>query len=180
MAIISSKQPTPDADGQERDDKLPLETANDGNKQLPAKTRKRKEQQLPLEIAKDAAGTDAVGTDDSNIKPARSASLLQPNSQPEERGKQEERLRPQRLAEYVGQKDLKEILDIAIRAAKARNETLDHLLLYGPPGLGKTTMSLILATEMGVNCKITSAPALERPKDIVGLLVNLQPGDVLF
>ena len=180
MAIISSKQPTPDADGQERDDKLPLETANDGNKQLPAKTRKRKEQQLPLEIAKDAAGTDAVGTDDSNIKPARSASLLQPNSQPEERGKQEERLRPQRLAEYVGQKDLKEILDIAIRAAKARHETLDHLLLYGPPGLGKTTMSLILATEMGVNCKITSAPALERPKDIVGLLVNLQPGDVLF
>ena len=180
MAIISSKQPTPDADGQERDDMLPLDTANDGNKQLSAKTRKRKEQQLPLEIAKDAADTDAAGTDDSNIKPARSASLLQPNSQPEERGKQEERLRPQRLAEYVGQKDLKEILDIAIRAAKARNETLDHLLLYGPPGLGKTTMSLILATEMGVNCKITSAPALERPKDIVGLLVNLQPGDVLF
>ena len=100
MAIISSKQPTPDADGQERDDKLPLDTANDGTKQLPAKTRKRKEQQLPLEIAKDAAGTDAAGkdaagTDDSNIKPARSASLLQPNSQPEERGKQEERLRPQ-------------------------------------------------------------------------------------
>ncbi len=181
MAIISSKQPTPDADGQERDDVLPLETADGGSKELPAKTRKRKqEQQLPLEINKDAAGNDATGTDDSNIKPARSASLLQPNSQPEERGKQEERLRPQRLAEYVGQKDLKEILDIAIRAAKARHETLDHLLLYGPPGLGKTTMSLILATEMGVNCKITSAPALERPKDIVGLLVNLQPGDVLF
>lgn len=108
------------------------------------------------------------------------ADLLQPEAEPEERGKQEERLRPQRLAEYVGQKDLKEILDIAIRAAKARSETLDHLLLYGPPGLGKTTMSLILATEMGVQCKITSAPALERPKDIVGLLVNLQPGDVLF
>ncbi|MBW4471397.1 MAG: Holliday junction branch migration DNA helicase RuvB [Stenomitos rutilans HA7619-LM2] len=109
-----------------------------------------------------------------------SEDLLQPEAEPEERGKQEERLRPQRLAEYVGQKDLKEILDIAIRAAKARSETLDHLLLYGPPGLGKTTMSLILATEMGVKCKITSAPALERPKDIVGLLVNLQPGDVLF
>lgn len=108
------------------------------------------------------------------------ASLLKPEAAPEERSKQEEHLRPQRLAEYVGQKDLKEILDIAIRAAKARKETLDHLLLYGPPGLGKTTMSLILATEMGVNCKITSAPALERPKDIVGLLVNLQPGDVLF
>ena len=111
---------------------------------------------------------------------AVATSLLQPEAAPEERGKQEERLRPQRLVEYVGQRDLKEILDIAIRAAKARKETLDHLLLYGPPGLGKTTMSLILATEMGVNCKITSAPALERPKDIVGLLVNLQPGDVLF
>ena len=124
---------------------------------------------LPLEAAIEAAP----------VKPA-DPSLLQPEAAPEERGKQEERLRPQRLAEYVGQKDLKEILDIAIRAAKARKETLDHLLLYGPPGLGKTTMSLILATEMGVNCKITSAPALERPKDIVGLLVNLQPGDVLF
>ena len=72
------------------------------------------------------------------------------------------------------------MLDIAIRAAKGRNETLDHLLLYGPPGLGKTTMSLILAEEMGVACKITSAPALERPRDIVGLLNGLEPGDVLF
>ncbi len=72
------------------------------------------------------------------------------------------------------------MLDIAIRAAKSRNEVLDHLLLYGPPGLGKTTMAMILAAEMGVNYKITSAPALERPRDIVGLLVNLKPGDVLF
>jgi Holliday junction DNA helicase RuvB len=98
----------------------------------------------------------------------------------DEYGKQEEKLRPQRLSEYVGQKDLKEVLDIAIKAAQGRQEPLDHLLLYGPPGLGKTTMSLILAAEMGVNCKITTAPALERPRDIVGLLVNLQPGDVLF
>lgn len=113
-------------------------------------------------------------------RPAASKSLLQPSSQPEEYGKQEEGLRPQRLVEYIGQKDLKEVLDIAIRAAKARGETLDHLLLYGPPGLGKTTMSLILASEMEVNCKITSAPALERPRDIMGLLVNLQPGDILF
>ena len=72
------------------------------------------------------------------------------------------------------------MLDIAIKAAKARGETLDHLLLYGPPGLGKTTMALILASYMGVNCKITSAPALERPRDIMGLLVSLKPGDILF
>jgi len=106
--------------------------------------------------------------------------LLHANAKPEEYGQQEERLRPHKLAEYVGQKDLKEVLDIAIRAAKARQETLDHLLLYGPPGLGKTTLSLILAEEMKVGCKITTAPALERPRDIVGLLVSLQPGDLLF
>jgi Holliday junction DNA helicase RuvB len=106
--------------------------------------------------------------------------LLKPEVDVDELGKQEESLRPQKLADYIGQKALKEVLDIAIRAAQARKETLDHLLLYGPPGLGKTTMSLILAAEMGVGCKITTAPALERPRDIVGLLVNLQPGDILF
>ncbi len=106
--------------------------------------------------------------------------LLQPQAAPDEQTALEESIRPQRLAEYIGQKDLKEVLDIAIKAAKGRGETLDHLLLYGPPGLGKTTMSLILATEMGVSCKITSAPALERPRDIVGLLVNLKLGDILF
>jgi holliday junction DNA helicase RuvB len=93
---------------------------------------------------------------------------------------QEETLRPSSIAEYIGQKDLKGVLDIAIQAAKVRGESLDHLLFYGPPGLGKTTMSLILATEMGVSCKITAAPALERPRDIVGLLMGLQPGDILF
>jgi holliday junction DNA helicase RuvB len=93
---------------------------------------------------------------------------------------QEESLRPSSIAEYIGQKDLKGVLDIAIQAAKVRGESLDHLLFYGPPGLGKTTMSLILATEMGVSCKITAAPALERPRDIVGLLMGLQPGDILF
>ena len=89
-------------------------------------------------------------------------------------------IRPQTLDEYIGQKELKKILTIAIAAAKAREESLDHLLLYGPPGLGKTTMSLILASEMGVNCKITAAPALERPRDITGLLIGLKPGDILF
>jgi len=92
----------------------------------------------------------------------------------------EDSLRPQCLKDYIGQSALKEVLDIAIKAAKSRKEPLDHLLLYGPPGLGKTTMALILAQEMGVDCKITTAPALERPRDIAGLLVNLKPGDVLF
>ncbi|MDJ0597618.1 MAG: Holliday junction branch migration DNA helicase RuvB [Crocosphaera sp.] len=92
----------------------------------------------------------------------------------------EESIRPHSFDEYIGQKDLKDVLSIVIQAAKTRNEPMDHLLLYGPPGLGKTTISLILASEMGVNCKITAAPALERPRDITGLLVNLKPGDILF
>lgn len=109
-------------------------------------------------------------------------SLLEAEALPDEAtsNKQEEKIRPQRLAEYIGQKDLKEVLGIAIQAAKSRNEPLDHLLLYGPPGLGKTTMSLILAEEMGVTCKITTAPALEKPRDIVGILAGLKTGDVLF
>ena len=106
--------------------------------------------------------------------------LLQPQPAQDEQGKQEESIRPRAFADYIGQKDLKDVLDIAIKAALARGETLDHLLLYGPPGLGKTTMALILASEMRVDCKITSAPALERPRDIVGLLVSLKPGDILF
>jgi len=108
------------------------------------------------------------------------STLLQPEKRQDEGGAPEDGLRPQRLGDYIGQSSLKEVLDIAIRAAQGRNEPLDHLLLYGPPGLGKTTMALILAQEMGVGCKITTAPALERPRDIAGLLVNLRPGDVLF
>ncbi|NJR70331.1 MAG: Holliday junction branch migration DNA helicase RuvB [Synechococcales cyanobacterium CRU_2_2] len=121
----------------------------------------------------------------TSSKPAqRSSSKLAPELQPEalqeETGRPEESLRPQSIRDYIGQKDLKEVLHIAIQAAKVRGESLDHLLLYGPPGLGKTTMSLVLAREMGVTCKITTAPALERPRDIVGLLISLQPGDLLF
>lgn len=114
-------------------------------------------------------------------KPEQTDALLQPEAVQEEFvGKQDDKLRPQRFDEYIGQRELKEVLDIAIQATKSRQEALDHLLLYGPPGLGKTTISLILAAELGVNCKVTSAPALERPRDIVGLLVNLQPRDILF
>lgn len=124
---------------------------------------------------------DAVpsGNRKSPSAPTRS-DLLEPTAAIDESDKLEEGFRPQRFADYIGQKDLKTVLEIAIKAAKGRGETLDHLLLYGPPGLGKTTMALILASEMGVNCKITAAPALERPRDIVGLLMSLKPGDILF
>ncbi|MBE9223011.1 Holliday junction branch migration DNA helicase RuvB [Cyanobacterium stanieri LEGE 03274] len=106
--------------------------------------------------------------------------ILLPQEIAEDGEQNEDKIRPEKLADYIGQKDLKGVLTIAIAAAKQRQDPLDHILLYGPPGLGKTTMSLILAAEMGVNCKITAAPALERPRDIIGLLVSLQEGDILF
>ena len=111
---------------------------------------------------------------------ARETDLLAADAKPAELSRNEEGLRPAAINDYIGQKALKEVLMIAIQAAKSRQEPLDHLLLYGPPGLGKTTMALILAQEMEVDCKITTAPALERPRDIAGLLVNLKAGDVLF
>ncbi|MBD2535691.1 Holliday junction branch migration DNA helicase RuvB [Nostoc flagelliforme FACHB-838] len=115
-----------------------------------------------------------------SAKAPSTENILKPEAAIDEQEQQEEGIRPHRFADYIGQKDLKDVLDIAIKAAKSRGEVLDHLLLYGPPGLGKTTMAMILASEMGVNYKITSAPALERPRDIVGLLVNMKPGDILF
>lgn len=89
-------------------------------------------------------------------------------------------LRPKTLNEYIGQDKAKENLSIYIEAAKNRGEPLDHVLLYGPPGLGKTTLSGIIANEMGVNFKITSGPAIEKPGDLAALLTNLSPNDVLF
>lgn len=92
----------------------------------------------------------------------------------------EKSLRPVRMEEYIGQKKIKNQLRIFIDAAKERNESLDHVLFYGPPGLGKTTLATIIAHEMGVQCKITSGPAIERPGDLAAILTTLEEGDVLF
>jgi holliday junction DNA helicase RuvB len=154
MAIISSKQP-PD----------PADRPSDPSAAAPKPPR-------PLR----AAANRSIDHTEADT----GAELLDSTAQGDETGKQEETIRPKRLSDYIGQKDLKEVLEITIKASQARREVLDHLLLYGPPGLGKTTMALILAQEMGVNCKITTAPALERPRDIAGLLVGLQRGDILF
>lgn len=89
-------------------------------------------------------------------------------------------LRPRTMSDYIGQTKVKENLSIYIEAAKKRNEPLDHVLLYGPPGLGKTTLAGIIANEMGVNFRVTSGPAIEKPKDLAALLTNLSEGDVLF
>jgi Holliday junction DNA helicase RuvB len=92
----------------------------------------------------------------------------------------EQSLRPQYLSQYIGQDKVKNNLDIFVKAAKMRKESLDHVLLYGPPGLGKTTLAAVIANEMEVNIRMTSGPAIERPGDLAAIVSSLEPGDVLF
>ena len=108
----------------------------------------------------------------------RSRRPLDPESKPEDR--MDNALRPQKLSDLIGQDQVKENLSILIEAARQRREALDHVLFYGPPGLGKTTLSHVLANEMGVNIKITSGPAVERAGDLAAILTNLRAGDILF
>ena len=120
----------------------------------------------------------SIQTDDFAPSPARrmvSAGPASPNEEAVERA-----LRPKLLDEYVGQVKVREQLEIFISAAKMRGEALDHVLLFGPPGLGKTTLSHIIAHELGVNLRQTSGPVLEKPKDLAALLTNLEKNDVLF
>lgn len=168
MAIISSR-PQPSDSGEQ-----PKKAQSSG-----AKSRGQKlqgDRSIDRDLLQGAATAEEQQGEEKI--PAQVKQGVQPSQ--DQQNPQEEKIRPQRLQDYIGQKDLKGVLQIAIAAAQGRNDPLDHLLLYGPPGLGKTTMAVILATEMGTNCQITSAPALERPRDIVGLLMKITAGDILF
>src|SRR5213594_147222 len=117
--------------------------------------------------------------DESGMSDRARAQVTTPEALPDER-LTDAALRPSRLDEFVGQAKVKESLQIAIDAAKRRREPLDHTLFFGPPGLGKTTLALLMAKELGVNIRTTSGPVLERPGDLVGLLTSLQGEDILF
>ena len=134
---------------------MSIQTDDFGDYRPPAKT--------PNKVGADIAGRVVAGSPTS------------PNEEAMERA-----LRPKDLEEYVGQTKAREQLEIFIGAARKRDEALDHVLLFGPPGLGKTTLSHIVATELGVNLRQTSGPVLEKPKDLAAILTNLERHDVLF
>lgn len=117
--------------------------------------------------------------DNSERKKARRSGVLSAKESVSDR-KAEASLRPQSLGEYIGQTRTRSMLEMSIAAAKTRNEPLDHILFYGPPGLGKTSMANVIAIEMGARMHLSSGPSLERPRDIIGLLHQLEAGDVLF
>jgi holliday junction DNA helicase RuvB len=125
------------------------------------------------------SGFGGGGDDDDSSGPLDKDRLLS-GGYDVEADRDEFSLRPRRLTEYIGQPAIKENLGVALAAAKMRGEPLDHLLLHGPPGLGKTSLAVVIANEMGANLRSTSGPAIERPGDLVAILTNLDPGAVLF
>ncbi|MEL6491345.1 MAG: Holliday junction branch migration DNA helicase RuvB [Cyanobacteria bacterium J06621_3] len=175
MAIISSKQSAGDGAKKKKASKSSEQLSNQ-EEALPLSQSLASGIETPSKFSR-SSNEPSSNKQDPKLEKTE---LLDGEAKPAELARHEDGIRPESISDYIGQKALKEVLNIAIQAAKSRQEPLDHLLLYGPPGLGKTTMALILAQEMEVDCKITTAPALERPRDIAGLLVNMKAGDVLF
>lgn len=126
-----------------------------------------------------ARSTEIDGEDEKTVKPTKKNLVIDPAADQEEES-YEGSLRPKALSEFIGQEKIKNNLSIFIEAAKTRGEALDHALLYGPPGLGKTTLAYIMGKELGVDVKVTSGPVIERPGDLAAILTNLHDHDILF